>query len=95
MRYQQAMAVARRIGVEGVDIALRAHALGMYQDPRREGPGVGRHWPSAPAFVAALQRASARPRTAKKWAMRWLRTALPRSRRITGPALRSKSWRSR
>ena len=95
MNYHEAIEAARFHGVRSMDTALRAHAFGLYQDPRREGPGADRYWPDPPPFVQALQRAGVRPRTAKKWAVRWLRTALPRSRRITGPALRTKSWRSK
>jgi hypothetical protein len=54
--------------------ALRAHA---YAPTRGVDPDL-----------KCLLRAKVRPRTAKKWAARLLR-ALPRARRITGPALRS------
>lgn len=60
---------------------LRAHAFGLHGDKR-------------PVALLCRQR-GLKPRVAKKWSIRLLREYLPRSARMTGPVLRSKTWRSR
>jgi hypothetical protein len=58
---------------------LRTHALRPGVDSRR--------------VAQELLRTGVRPRTAKKWALRLLKEALPRAARLSGPRLVSRVWR--
>ena len=53
-------------------------------------PGVDKRAVAAACLLHGVKR-----RVPKRWSISLLREALPRSARMTGPVLQSKTWRSR